>query len=131
MSRLSTHPHARWTATNTPVASVATLLEQGHVVFLPELPFVVEPSEHHIFSPAILSSSKNTSYDPITDRVGGTSLTGVPRDQLRDVLRRLSWLLLSSPSFLLPLHEISTARSSTCRRRRWWPLPLPFQIDRE
>ena len=112
MSRLSTHPHDRWTATNTPVASVATLLEQGRVVFLPELPFVVEPSEHHIFSPAILSSSKNTSYDPITDRVGGTSLTGVPRDQLRDVLRRFSGAAVSLVDQLLPEY-----RGRVVRRR--------------
>ena len=102
MSRLSTHPHDRWTATKTPVASVATLLEQGRVVFLPELAFVVEPSESDIFSPAILSSSKNTSYDPSTDRVGGTSLTGAPRDQLRDVLRRFSEAAVSLVDQLLP-----------------------------
>ena len=102
MSRLSTHPHDRWTATKTPVASVATLLEQGRVVFLPELAFVVEPTESDIFSPAILSSSKNTSYDPITDSVGGTSLTGAPCDQLRDVLRRFSGAAASLVDQLLP-----------------------------
>jgi len=40
------------------------MLEQGAVVFLPNLSFSVQPSERDIFSPAILSSSKNTSYDP-------------------------------------------------------------------
>ena len=112
MSRLSTYPHARWTATDISVASVAPLLEQGRVVFLPDLPFVVEPSERDIFSPAILSSSKNTSYDPTTDRVGGTSLTGAPRDQLRNVLRRFSGAAASLVDQLLPEY-----RGRSVRRR--------------
>lgn len=102
MSRLATHPHDRWTATDSSVASVAPLLEQGRVVFLPKLAFVVEPSERDIFSPAILSSSKNTSYDLITDRVGGTSLTGAPLDRLRDVLKRFSGATVSLVDQLLP-----------------------------
>jgi hypothetical protein len=103
VSRLSTHPHACWAATDdTPVASVAALLEQGRVVFLPHLSFAVAPSERDIFSPAILSSSKNTSYDPTTDRVGGTALTGAPRDQLRDVLRRFSGAAASLVDQVLP-----------------------------
>ena len=57
------------------------MLEQGAVVFLPNLSFSVQPSERDIFSPAILSSSKNTSYDPATDRVGGTTLAGAQREQ--------------------------------------------------
>ena len=66
------------------------MLEQGTVVLFPSLSFAVDASEWDIFSPAILSSSKNTSYDPSTDKVSGTSLTGTPRDQLRAVLKRFS-----------------------------------------
>ena len=55
------------------------MLEQGAVVFLPNLSFSVQQSGRDIFSPAILSSSKNTSYDPATDRVGGTTLEGAQR----------------------------------------------------
>ena len=113
MSRLSTHPHACWAATDdSPVASVAALLEQGRVVFLPQLPFVVEPSERDIFSPAILSSSKNTSFDPSTDRVGGTTLTGASLDHLRDVLRRFSGVAASLVDQLLPEY-----RGQIVRRR--------------
>ncbi len=78
------------------------LLEQGRVVCLPNLAFAVEPGERTIFSPAILSSSKNTSYDPATDQVGGTSLAGEPREQLRAVLRRFSASAASLVDQLLP-----------------------------
>ena len=102
MSRLTSLPHPNWTAEGTPAASIAPLLEQGLVVFLPNLPFVVEPAERDLFSPAILSSSKNTSYDPATDRVSGSSLAGAPREQLRGVLQRFSASTASLVAQLLP-----------------------------
>jgi hypothetical protein len=85
-----------------PVTSAAPVLEQGSVLFLPDLPFPIEPADYDIFSPAILSSSKNTSYDPLTDTVGGTSLIGAPREQLRAVLRRFSIAAASLVDQLLP-----------------------------
>jgi hypothetical protein len=112
LSRLTSHPHASWTATGTPSTSLAPLLEQGAVVFLPNLPFAVEPAERDIFSPAILSSSKNTSYDPSTDRVGGTSLSGAPREHLRGVLQRFSAAAASLVDQLFPEY-----RGRVTRRR--------------
>jgi hypothetical protein len=88
------------------------MLEQGAVIFFPDLPFAVEPSERDIFSPAILSSSKNTSYDPATDRVGGTSLEGAAREQLRVVLKRFSDAAASLVDQVLPEY-----RGRTVRRR--------------
>jgi len=78
------------------------VLEQGAVVFLPNLAFAVESAERGIFSPDILSTSKNASYDPATDRIGGTSLTGESLDQLRAVLRRFSTAAASLVDQLLP-----------------------------
>lgn len=72
------------------------------MAFLPGLPFEVGPTERDIFSPAILSSSKNTSYDPTSDRVGGTTLTGAPLEQLRGVLRRFSDSAASLVEQVLP-----------------------------
>ena len=96
-------PHASWAAKDTRTRrSLAPLLEQGAVVFLPNLPFAVEPAERDIFSPAILSSSKNTSYDPLTDRVGGTTLSGAPREQLRGRLHRFSGAAASLVDQLFP-----------------------------
>jgi len=78
------------------------MLEQGAVVFLPNLSFSVQQSERDIFSPAILSSSKNTSYDPATDRVGGTTLEGAQREQLRTVMKRFSDAAASLIDLLVP-----------------------------
>ena len=78
------------------------MLEQGAVVFLPNLSFPVESSERDIFSPAILSSSKNASYDPATDRVGGTTLDGAERERLRLAMKRFSDAAASLVDLLLP-----------------------------
>jgi hypothetical protein len=102
LSRIRSFPHSSWTATGEPVTSIVPVLEDGAVAFLPNLPFEVEPAERDIFSPAILSSSKNTSYDPATDRVGGTTLTGAPLEQLRGVLRRFSTSAAALVDQLLP-----------------------------
>lgn len=90
------------------------MLEQGRVVCLPNLAFAVDSAEQTIFSPAILSSSKNTSYDPATDEVGGTSLTGDSREQLRAVLRRFSSSAATLVEQLLPEYRgrLSRRRAS-------------------
>jgi hypothetical protein len=102
LNRLRPHSHSSWEAADARPTSLTTLLEQGSVVFLPDLPFAVESAERDIFSPAILSSSKNTSYDPATGDVGGTSLTGASRDRLRGVLQRFSDSAKSLVGQLLP-----------------------------
>src|SRR5437870_1933726 len=51
-------------------ATLAAELESGRVVFCPQLEFAVEPHERSLFTPAILGSSKNTSYDPLSGRLG-------------------------------------------------------------
>jgi hypothetical protein len=102
LSRVRPYPLSSWEPPGSPAISIAPALEDGAVVFFPNLPFAVQASERDIFSPAILSSSKNTSYDPLTDRVGGTSLAGTPREQLRGVLQRFSTVALSLVEQLLP-----------------------------
>jgi hypothetical protein len=74
----------------SPDAAATVALERGDVLFLPALPFHVERQEDEIFSPAILSSSKNTSFDPSSGKVGGTTLTGPGLDRLRTLMARFS-----------------------------------------
>lgn len=90
MSRLISYPYARWSADGAPPPGLAESLELGSVIVLPNLAFEVAAAEREIFSPSILSSSKNASYDPATDQVGGTSLAGPARDRLRAVISRFS-----------------------------------------
>jgi hypothetical protein len=110
LSRIRSFPHSSWTATGEPTSSIVPFLEDGVVAFLPSLAFEVQASERDLFSPAILSSSKNTSYDPATDRVGGTTLTGAALEQLRGVLRRFSDSTASLVDQLLPEYRGRIAR---------------------
>jgi len=74
-----------------PVSMAATeALERGHVLFLPHLSFTVEPRAADIFSPAILSSSKNASFDPVSGRIGGTTLSGGSLARLQEVIADFS-----------------------------------------
>jgi 3-deoxy-D-manno-octulosonic acid hydroxylase-like protein len=63
-------------------------LEIGDVLFCPELAFTVEPEEASLFSPAILGGAKNASFDPRTNRLGGTTLTGRDAETLSRLMRR-------------------------------------------
>lgn len=112
MSKIRSFPCSSWAAPAEPADSIVPVLEDGTVAFLPGLPFDVDPSERDIFSPAILSSSKNTSYDPATDRVGGTTLSGTSLERLRGVLRRFSASAASLVEQLLPEY-----RGQIVRRR--------------
>jgi len=60
------------------------------VLFLPNLRFSVDRHEQAIFSPSILASSKNTSFDPVTGQVGGTMLAGEEQAQLARIMARFS-----------------------------------------
>lgn len=102
MSRLVSYPYASWSADAAPPPGPAEALERGAVIVLPNLAFDVADAERDIFSPSILSSSKNASYDPATGQVGGTSLTGAARDQLRAVLSRFSDSAEGLVRWLLP-----------------------------
>jgi 3-deoxy-D-manno-octulosonic acid hydroxylase-like protein len=65
-------------------------LEAGDVVFLPQLRFAIEPSETMLFTPAILGSAKNASFDPATGRVSGTTASGRDAEALLGLMARFS-----------------------------------------
>jgi hypothetical protein len=92
LSRIETIDHRSWCEpAATALADAPTeALESGHVLFLPQLAFDVERDEQAIFSPSILSSSKNASFDPQTGRVGGTTLAGDEQAHLARIMSRFS-----------------------------------------
>jgi len=73
-------------AMHTPAAR----LESGEVLFFPRLAFLVEPNESGLFSPGILASAKNASFDPLVGRVGGASIQGDELSRLAGLMRRFS-----------------------------------------
>ena len=94
--------------------SVARLLESGAVLFFPRLSFEIEPHEAELFSPAILSSAKNASFDPATGRASGTTLDGDRRRRLRDLMGRFSDRAAALARAVLPAYgpHLVRARAS-------------------
>jgi 3-deoxy-D-manno-oct-2-ulosonic acid (Kdo) hydroxylase len=92
LTRLSTLAHASWADPLPPAlaADATVALESGNVLFLPSLRFHVDRDEQAIFSPSILASSKNTSFDPESGRVGGTTLLGEEQARLARTMSRFS-----------------------------------------
>jgi 3-deoxy-D-manno-oct-2-ulosonic acid (Kdo) hydroxylase len=107
LSRIVAVRHGSWTdqAPADVIETAAAALERGSVLFLPHLPFIVEADEQAIFSPAILSSSKNTSFDPASGRVRGSTLEGAELDRLRRVIGRFSAATASLIEHLLPRYH--------------------------
>jgi len=99
--------HRAWdTPPADAVAGSATrALEAGNVLFLPDLRFAVESGEGALFTPAILGSSKNASFDPTSGRLGGTSATGRDADTLRRFIHRFSDSAALLAARLLPRYR--------------------------
>ena len=92
------------------IPAAGRALEMGDVVFLPDLRFEVEPAETLLFTPAILGSSKNASYDPATARLGGTTAAGRDAETLRSFMRRFSDSAASLVGRLFPGYGDRIAR---------------------
>jgi hypothetical protein len=88
---------------NAPVsADLAPALEAGDVLFLPQLGFETLLHEASVFTPKILGSSKNASFDPATGGVGGTTAAGEDAETLRNFMHRFSESAAALVDRLLP-----------------------------
>jgi hypothetical protein len=106
MTQLLALPHTDWRAATAEAGdSVLHALESGDVVYLPSLRFAVEPPERSLFTPAILGSAKNASYDPSRGRLGGTTVVGADRDALQSLMRRFSDAASACVERLLPSYR--------------------------
>jgi len=112
MSKAVTLPVAAWDATPAGdlQAHATAALEAGDVLFLPGLQFAVEALETGLFTPAILGSSKNSSFDPALGRLGGTTATGADAELLRGFIQRFSAAAAQLVETLLPRYRGQVAR---------------------
>lgn len=92
------------------IAAAVPALEAGDLVFLPALRFAVEPAEALLFTPSILGSSKNASYDPASGRLGSTTATGHDADTLRGFIHRFSEAAASLVARLFPAYRDRVTR---------------------
>ena len=92
MEHLHTIPGADWAANFSAADRDAALaaLEAGRVLFFPELRFPMAEHEGRFLDPAILDDSKNVSYNPAKDSVGGTVLLDGEAADLKALIRRYS-----------------------------------------
>jgi 3-deoxy-D-manno-oct-2-ulosonic acid (Kdo) hydroxylase len=86
------------------LADAAATLEAGDVLLLPRLLFETLPHETALFTPRILGSSKNASFDPVTGKVGGTTATGEEAEKLRAFMSRFSESAAGLVADLLPTY---------------------------
>jgi len=92
----------------------AEALEAGDVLVFPHLAFDVTDAELRLFSADLVAASKTVSFDPHTDRLGGTSLDGHDRVILHGLIARFSGAASTFVRRLLPEYSdrIAVARAS-------------------
>jgi hypothetical protein len=90
MQRTYSIPSAGWGPPFAPDVRQAALraLEQGQVLYFPDLAFPLSRDEERLLDPAILTRSKNVSYDPASGKLGGTVCRGPEAESLTGLLRR-------------------------------------------
>jgi hypothetical protein len=118
MSRVVSVNRRAWDAAATEISQpdAIAVLEEGDVLFFPSLQFAIERDEGGLFTPAILGTSKNASYDPALDRVSGTTAAGRDREALRAMLRRFSDDAQALVDGVLPAYRGSVERRRTSFR---------------
>ena len=138
-SSLRTLEHHDWSATPSSDASREAVgaLEAGDVLFLPRLAFAIDAGEASLFTPAILGSSKNASFDPSSGRLGGTSAIGQDAEMLRAFMQRFSDAAARLLDHLLPAYRdrLTRARASfrpaeiAGRQTRWRKDDTRLHVD--
>src|SRR5438067_8906855 len=107
MAQLWTARQPSWDANAASVTAAEAVgtLEAGNVLLLEDLRFETLPTEASLFTPAILGSSKNASFDPASGRLGGTTAAGAEAETLRVFIARFSDSAASLVDGLLPRYR--------------------------
>jgi hypothetical protein len=95
--------------------AIATL-EQGGVLFLPDLPFALLPEERAFLSPDTVDKSKNVNFDINTGRLRGTALQAAAFDGLKSMVERFAQQSRQLVQQLLPHYSATLAQARTSYR---------------
>ena len=124
-----TLPLRQWAAAEA--SSAVSELEQGKVLFLPELAFTLSEQEMPLLDPALVDPKrKNISYQPLSGKLSGVAVAE-RRQQVQQLLERyyqscrqlIAGLLpeyqeaLHHPTGSLRLHPVSAWRASSSWRK--------------
>jgi hypothetical protein len=94
-------------------ANARASLERGHVLYFPRLPFRLNEDEREFLSEGVSSGeSKNISYDPVTGKLQGTSVTGDAANRLARMIDRFGASAESLVEDLLGYRGMERARTS-------------------
>lgn len=98
-------------------AQAGEALESGKVLIFPDLPFRLVPGEEAFLSPALADQSrKNISFDPISGRVGASTLSGMEEQRLGAMLDRFGRQARSLLVGLIPGYARGLERARTSYR---------------
>lgn len=130
-SAIKTLPYQHWNLSEADSQDALDALEEGKILYLPHLPFLLTAEDEELLDPALLEPKrKNISYRPLTD-----SLTGVAAPTLRPAARRLleryyqsAGILLTTllpdyadachnPACTLRLHQVAEWRANASWRK--------------
>ena len=108
--------HASWDANPEAARGAEALdaLEAGNVLLLEDLRFETRAQEAPLFTPAILGSSKNASFDPASGRLGGTTASAADAALLAALIARFSESAARLVDRVLPRYrgQVTRARAS-------------------
>ncbi|HYW73878.1 MAG TPA: Kdo hydroxylase family protein [Pyrinomonadaceae bacterium] len=84
---------------------VAPVLEEGRVLFFPNLAFEIRPREKQFLNPAIVSGAKNVVINIATGKLGGCQRIGVEAEQLAMMLKRFAEIAGALLENVLPAYR--------------------------
>jgi hypothetical protein len=84
---------------------VISALESGDVIFFPDLRFETTPREQRVFSPSIVGSSKNVSFDPASRKIACEAASEEDRGCLSEMLGRFNSQAAALVNSLLPAYR--------------------------
>jgi len=91
-------------------------LESGSVLFFPKLAFGLSDAEGALRSPRVIDKSKNVSYNPANDKLGGTVCTGEEEELLKGMISRYAAQTKRFLNALLPDYSAGMIQARTSFR---------------
>jgi 3-deoxy-D-manno-octulosonic acid hydroxylase-like protein len=111
-------PIADWNQPSPPAVQDHALhaLEEGNILLLPQLGFLVQQAEGQLFSAATAAKQKNISFDITTATLRGTSLMEAAAEPLRAMMLRFARCSENLALNLLPRYRAGLALGRTSFR---------------
>jgi hypothetical protein len=91
-------------------------LEEGNVLFFPQLSFLIEETEGQFLSPSLVGKSKNVSFDISTGKLRGSNAGELETRLLQNMMHRFASCSQELLFNLLPYYQANVVQSRTSFR---------------